>query len=218
MSSSEEVDKIKEQVQSQRPDLGKEDWEKVRSSVHPLFKPDRAFHEVNSSMLQSGSPMARESLLVGTQWLADLHVVYGLDDRRTFRQINQGDLSRWGISLTELHAVAMENLNKLPPPMIPKIVVDGKVIPSMSNVKAIQGAASSYLLRSDLLERASFLGEKLIALIPDRDALVLFTDSSERREQLASRVRHDFQTMAERPISDQLFLVTRDGVSHIGSP
>ena len=193
-------------------ELGQESWEAVRDRIQPLLKSDKYIQEANQKTRRlKDSNKDGAVFLISAPWLADLRICFALDNKDTFRFINNLDMERWGASLESLLKVATENLSNFPAPELYVM----KLTPEMPGIGALQphgGACSSYLLHPKLFQIASQqLGRDIVAAVPARDALMLF-EYRDEKESLQRAVAHDFET-TNHPISDRLFRVTPDGIA-----
>ena len=130
-----------------------------------------------------------------------LHVVFVLDSPASVRYVTQSDLQELEIDVTELRKLTYENLAKIfPPNLVRKVINDSAMI----NLKLMDAHdASRLLLVSEHLKP----GESLVALIPDRDTLVL-APAPQNDDWSA------YRKLAKTPASDKLIF---DGVLRVTS-
>lgn len=183
--------------------LGQESLDSVRKEIFPFIRPD--------SLRGREEEEENEGELVLTDWMASLVIGYVIRIAGGFRYITTFDLQRWHIDQDELHALAIENLERLDGKMTLQKPPAGTL--PLLFVHTGDSMESSRLLSSNLYGRFSpSLKGNFIAAIPARDALILFPNEPNLRRHVQECVRKDF---SESPyaISDRLFLVTKDGVT-----
>jgi uncharacterized protein YtpQ (UPF0354 family) len=194
----------------QHSELGKESWATVQSNIVPLIKPDKYVQDVNQMMLMKRDGDDKFGI-AHTRWLVDLCVCYAIDAERTFRFVNESDLKRWGVTVDKLHRIAIKNLIGFPKPrfmLAPQMPGASK----FGVLEASVGTCSSYVLHPRLYQWISpVLGNKILAAIPSRDAMMLFKDEGQAR-QLLPVVERDFKSQ-QHAVSDRLFRVTPDGIT-----
>ena len=191
--------------------LGQESWEEVRSRILPLLKTDKYIQEANERTMRKDQTSDSSAFLISAPWLADLRVCFALDNKDTFRFINNVDMQRWNVSLETIAQVAIENLEALPDPEVIVMRLNEDQ-PAVGGLQPRAGAASSYLLHPKLHQFASSkISGQIAAAVPSRDALILF-EYRGQRAGLLKAVSHDFAT-TNHPLSDRLFQVTPDGIA-----
>ena len=147
--------------------LGQESWEEAQARLLPLLKP--------RSYLNSDSA-ARYSL--ASEWLADVVICYALRSKDIFRFVTAADVDRWQTDAQALHQVAVANLCRLawPTKLEGARQRDGG---RLIVIATGDGLASSRLLHPDLHRLfCGPLGSPFRAGIPDRDTLVVYSDSA----------------------------------------
>jgi uncharacterized protein YtpQ (UPF0354 family) len=177
-------------------------YEQVRDRVMPqIFPRDR--------LGPSGTrPLACQ------EFVNDTVIVYVIDQEGSYRSIGAEDLARWDVDAETLHAQALSNLADRSTGIQVQAVpgAGGSILAAIFQ----QGDAydASRLLLDALHENLRpVLGSPFLAGIPNRDFLICFrTDAGELRDKLAAQIAEDFAKMPY-PITDQLFLVTADGVA-----
>ncbi len=181
--------------------LGQESWEDARARLLPLLKP--------RSYLNSDSA-TRHSL--ASEWLADVVICYALRSKDIFRFVTVADLDRWQTDAQALHQVAVANLCKLswPTRLEGARQRDGG---RLIIIATGDGLASSRLLHPDLHRLFSGpLGSPFRAGIPDRDTLIVYSDSRRLSQRTERQLRKDHRT-SSYPITSRPFLVTPDGIA-----
>lgn len=181
--------------------FGQESWDEIRLQVLPVLKP-RAY-------IKPDTPTQH---LLTTEWLIDVLICYVIQSKKIYRFITGWDLERWGTSASELHRIALDNLQALPWPRRlegSRQKDGGRVI----LVETGDSLASSRLLHPDFHKLLSGpLGSPFWAGIPDRDTLVTFSDRRALKQRIARKLRKDHDSSAY-PITPRPFLVTRDGIA-----
>jgi uncharacterized protein YtpQ (UPF0354 family) len=178
-------------------------WEQVRERIMPQIFPRSKV-----------TPLRGRIPLTTQEFVNDTVIVYVIDEQDAYRSIRRDDLQRWGVDMETVHRQALENLTSRSTGMQVQAIPDegGNIIATIFQ----QGDAydSSRLLLPALHENLRpVLGSPFLAGIPNRDFLVCFrTDADDLRDRLAAQIAADFGKMPY-PITDQLFLVTADGVA-----
>jgi uncharacterized protein YtpQ (UPF0354 family) len=192
---------VKSLGQSMDLPLGQESWEEAEGRLLPLLKP-RAYLK---------SDTATQYLHVN-EWIADLVICYALRSKDIFRFVTGADLERWETDAQTLHQVAIANLCRLgwPSRLEGARQRDGG---RLIVVTTSDGLASSRLIHPDLHRLFSGpLGSPFRAGIPDRDTLVVYSDSRRLNQQTERQLRKDYRT-SSNPITPRPFLVTPDGIA-----
>jgi uncharacterized protein YtpQ (UPF0354 family) len=181
--------------------MGSELLEEVRDCILPMLKP--------RDYIDPKSPTQH---LQTTEWLADVLICYVIKVKKFFRFVTGWDLRRWETTPEALHALALENLSKLPWPR----EMHGSRQPSGGRVILIDtndSLASSRILHPELHRLFSGpLGSPFWAGIPDRNTLVVFSDRRSVKQRIARQLFKDYKKSAY-PITPQPFLITRDGIA-----
>jgi uncharacterized protein YtpQ (UPF0354 family) len=181
--------------------MGYELLEEVRDNILPMLKP--------RDYIDPKSPTQH---LQTTEWLTDVLICYVIKVKKFFRFVTGWDVNRWETTPEALHALALENLAKLP---WPKELVGsrqhdgGRVIVVDTN----DSLASSRILHPDLHRIFSGpLGNTFWAGIPDRNTLVVYSDRRSVKQRIARQLFKDYKKSAY-PITPRPFLITRDGIA-----
>jgi len=178
-------------------------WEQVRERIMPQIFPRTKV-----------APLDGKIPLTTQEFVNDTVIVYVIDEQDAYRSIRGQDLAAWDVDLESLHRQALENLTDRSTGMQVQAIPDegGNIIATIFQ----QGDAydSSRLLLPTLHENLRpVLGSPFLAGIPNRDFLICFrAEASELRDRLSAQIASDFGKMPY-PITDQLFLVTADGVA-----
>ncbi len=181
--------------------MGEESWEEAQARLFPVLKP--------SDYFKSGGP-AQHQLRI--DWLADVKICYALRSKSLFRFVTGWDVNRWETDNDTVHKIAIENLTKMPWPsrMEGSRQHDGGRVVLVETGDSL---ASSRLLHPELFPLFSGpFGGPFLAGIPDRDTLVLFSNRKNLKQRIGRTVAKNCRKSAY-PITDRLFLVTKDGIA-----
>lgn len=143
----------------------------------------------------------------------DTVIVFVIDMPHMTVSITVEQLMRWGLTSDDLDVIARENL-ALYSPQLEIQFVESAEGGRAAIVAAQDGYDAARLLLSSLHDRlAPELRGDFYVATPARDMfLALSCDPPEFVERLQKRVELDFKRLPY-PISNQLFVVTRDGVA-----
>jgi uncharacterized protein YtpQ (UPF0354 family) len=89
--------------------LKTDSWPDVKNRIYPMIKP--ASNEDNDT--STGIELKNSDLPIIEPYLAELHVVYVIDNEGYYTYVNSDDLKQWNINKDSLSKTAMENLNIL---------------------------------------------------------------------------------------------------------
>lgn len=174
----------------------------VRDRVMPMLIPE-------SLWARSFSEFVSET------WIADLRIMYVVDEEDAYWYIRRSLLAKWDTSLQELHKIALENLDSYfasNPGAMTKI--DGENGPKLLMPSTADAYNSVRLLNEPFhrdLQR--LLGPEFAVGIPNRDFFVAVSlKNTETVRRVRGKVASDFQTM-DHPLTDRLLIVSTDGVS-----
>ena len=152
---------------------------------------------------------------VARPWVADLMILYVVDESQAYWYIRDDLLQSWNLSRDELHNLAMENLaayfEKEPVEFMlsgedhgPKLLIPSR--PDAYNTSRLLCEPFYFRLRE-------LLGREFAVGIPNRDFFVAVSlDSDSMVEQIRRKVETDYHQM-DHPLSDRLLLVSADGIS-----
>jgi uncharacterized protein YtpQ (UPF0354 family) len=171
-------------------------FEELRERVFPMLKPLSLLATVRERKL----PM-----LVYRPFLADLMIAYVIDEPNQVAYINEQHLERWGIAEHELHEQALQNLRRRTDER-GNYTAAGTGEQRLIIFNTQDGFDATRLLLPSLLERwrPEFSGRMVIG-VPNRDFLILFSDSdSTILANLAHQIQMD-ATNREHGLTDQLF-------------
>ena len=152
---------------------------------------------------------------VGESWIANLAILYVVDESNAYWYIHEKLLSKWNIDRDQLHQIALDNLDRyFDHNQIELICMSKEEGPNM----VIQSRPDAYnasqvLSRSFYQQARRFLGSEFLAGVPNRDFLLAISLSeSHVIEKIQHNIASDYLTM-DHPLTDQLLVVTADGVS-----
>jgi len=143
----------------------------------------------------------------------DTVIVLVIDMPQMTVSITTEQMVRWGMQADDLDAIARENLASYSPEL-PVQLVNSAEGGRAAIVSRQDGYDAARLLLGTLHKRLSkeLRGDFYVAT-PSRDMFVAFTcDPPAFVERLRERVNHDYRRLPY-PISNDLFVVTRDGVA-----
>ena len=151
----------------------------------------------------------------GERWVADLAILYVIDESNAYWYIHHDLLKKWGINREQLHQIALENLDRyFEDNQIELICMSKEDGPNMIIQSKPDAYNASQILSKSFYQQArTFLGSEFLTGIPNRDFLLaLNLSQSHIIEQIQSNIANDYLTM-DHPLTDQLLVVTADGVS-----
>lgn len=190
------------QVQGWGKEQTEPDFASVRDRIMPMLYPEEVWAE-------------RFPNFISAPWVGGLVILYVVDESQAYWYIRQDLLDSWGLTQEGLNAVALENLDRY---------FDAQ--PMDFSLAGDEGGPRLLIpARPDAYNTARLLSEKFHARlhdvmggefavgIPSRDFFVAVSlESAETVEHIRKKVGDDFRQM-DHPLSDQLLLVTRDGVT-----
>ena len=143
----------------------------------------------------------------------DTVVVFVLDMPQMTVSITVEQMLRWGLQVDDLDTISRENLDSYAPDLQIQLV-DSSEGGRAAIVSQQDGYDAARLLLASLHDRlAPQLNGDFYAAAPARDMFLAMTcDPDEFVERLRHRVEHEFKRLPY-PITDELFVVTRDGVA-----
>ncbi len=178
------------------------DLDEVRDRVMPMLIPESLWARSFSEFVSDG-------------WIANLRIMYVVDEEDAYWYIRSSLFGRWSVSLEELHTIALRNLDTYfanHPSHMTK--VDGEDGPKLL-MPANADAYNSVRLLNEPFHRdlQCLLGPEFAVGIPNRDFFVAVSlKSSETLKRVRGKVASDFQTM-DHPLTDRMLIVSTDGVS-----
>lgn len=190
-------------LENHRPGDAVLSWERIRERVMPLL--------CVAEKWQEQFPTA-----VGREWVGGLAVLYVVDEKNAYWHIPQTLMEQWDVGLEELDQKARANLDGYfeRQPMEFTLVGDEAEGPRLLlPVKSDLYNTSRLLSESFHAKLRTLLGQEFAVGAPCRDFFVgVSLHSPETLNHVRRKVGEDFHHL-EDPLSDQLLLVTHDGVS-----
>ncbi|MFN5800168.1 MAG: DUF1444 family protein [Planctomyces sp.] len=148
-------------------------------------------------------------------WVGGLSIGYVIDEDDSYRYVQDGMLSDWGVSVDELHNASLQNLRMWSEDHPLEVTVVGSeeqprmlmpVRPDAYNCSRVLDPGFHARLRS-------MFGAQLVLGMPNRDFFVAVSiRQPELIQHVRDRVDADFQTM-HHPLTRRLLLLSPDGVS-----
>lgn len=182
-------------------EVGELDFESAKARIMPRVQPVSIFEHLS------------EDMVAHIPFVNDTVIVFVLDMPHMTVSITTEQLVTWGVTVEDVDELARENLDLYAPEL------DMKVIESAEGGRAVivaeqDGYDAARLLMSDLYDRlVGHLGPDFYVATPARDMFIaLSSDPCDFVSRLSERVREDHQRLPY-PITEDLFLVTRDGIA-----
>jgi hypothetical protein len=177
----------------------------VRDRLMPMLYPEEVWREKFQDIL-------------GEPWVAGLAILYVVDESNAYWYVRQELLERWGLSLTDLHDIALDNLQSYfeRQPMEMAVAESESGGPSMMMPGKPDTYNSVRLLCQSFLTKLREVAEGDLAVgVPGRDFFVAVSmKRPEMVDRIRSRIREDFR-QTDHPLTDRMLLVTADGVSEL---
>lgn len=170
--------------------------QKIFPQIHPL-----SFFRDRRADLYACQPFVNDTL-----------VLYMIDFDGACVPVSTEQLVRWGIDVDDLDELARQNLSAHRPRL--RLALHESDRGTAAVINTGDGYDASRLLLEQLhLKLAPELGVTFLVAIPARDAFIAFpTEPNDFVDQLKRRAAIDYRKLPH-PITDDLFLVTRDGVA-----
>jgi uncharacterized protein YtpQ (UPF0354 family) len=181
--------------------LGSMTLEFVRPRIMPRIQPESIFQHLSREMV-AHVPFVNETV-----------VVFVIDLPQMTVSITTEQMIRWGVGIDELEEIAKGNLDKYAPELEVQIV-ESKEGGRAAILAEQDGYDAARLLLTNLFDTlAPRLGGNFYVALPARDMfLALSADPEPFVKRLQDRVMHDYRRLPY-PITNDFFLVTRDGVA-----
>lgn len=179
---------------------------------------DETFDQVKARIMPRIQPMSifehlSKELVAHVPFVNNTVVVFVLDMPHMTVSITTEQVIRWGITIDEVEEIARENLDLYAPEL------EMQVIESAEGGRAVivaeqDGYDAARLLLGDLHAKlAAQLGADFFVATPARDMFIaLSCEPTDFVDRLRKRVAEDFSRLPY-PITQDLFLVTQDGVA-----
>ncbi len=182
-------------------EIAEDSFDQVKAKVMPRIQPISIFEHLS------------EELVAHVPYVNDTVIVFVLDMPHMTVSITTEQVIKWGITIDDLEEIARDNLDIYAPEL------EMQVIESAEGGKAVivaeqDGYDAARLLLGDLhMKLAAQLGPDFYVATPARDMFIaLSCEPVEFVDRLRSRVAEDFSRLPY-PITQDLFLVTQDGVA-----
>jgi uncharacterized protein YtpQ (UPF0354 family) len=184
------------------PSETESDFASLSDRICLMLKPIELLVEVRERRL----PM-----LVYREFLADLIIVYTIDEERSVAFINEDHLERWSITEQELHARALVNLQARTNEV--RFTTTGTGEQRLFIYSTGDGYDATRLLLTEMLTQwAKSLPGRLIVGIPNRDFLIAFSDANpDTLQAIAHQIQVDSAQRA-LGLTDQLFTLEKGAV------
>jgi uncharacterized protein YtpQ (UPF0354 family) len=173
----------------------------ARPRIMPRIQPESIFQHLSREMV-AHVPFVNQTV-----------VVFVIDLPQMTVSITTEQMLRWGLTVDDLEQIARANLD-LYTPSLELQIVESKEGGRAALLSEQDGYDAARLLLTDLFTRlAPTLGGNFYVALPARDMfLALSAEPEPFVKRLHDRVEHDFKRLPY-PISQEFFLVTRDGVA-----
>ncbi|PHQ79176.1 MAG: hypothetical protein COB69_08465 [Phycisphaera sp.] len=173
----------------------------VRERIMPRIQPESIFEHLSRELV-AHIPFVNGTVIVFVTDLPNMTI-----------SITTEQMIRWGMSCEELEQVARENLNNYTPELDMQFV-ESKEGGHAAIIGEQDGYDAARILMGGLYNTlVDRLGPDFLVAIPARDMFVaLSAGPSTFLQRLHRRVVQDYNRLPY-PITDELFLVTRDGVA-----
>ena len=182
-------------------EVADESFDQVKARIMPRIQPVSIFEHLS------------EELVAHAPFVNDTVIVFVLDMPHMTVSSTTEQIIRWGIDVEELEEIARENLELYAPDL------EMQVIESAEGGRAVivaeqDGYDAARLLLGDLHPKLALqLGPDFFVATPARDMFIaLSCEPTDFVDRLRKRVSEDFSRLPY-PITQDLFLVTRDGVA-----
>ncbi|MDA1165624.1 MAG: DUF1444 family protein [Planctomycetota bacterium] len=148
-------------------------------------------------------------------WVAGLAILYVVDETDAYWYVRQDLIESWGLSVDDLHAIALTNLNEYFAKNPMELLQTGEPGGPQLLLPQRPDAYNSARLLSTTFHASlqEILGREFVAGVPNRDFFVAVSlDSDDVIQQVRAKVVDDHNRM-DHPLSKRLLLISSDGVS-----
>jgi uncharacterized protein YtpQ (UPF0354 family) len=175
------------------------DYDSLADRIYPMIKPIELLVEVRERNL----PM-----LVYHEFLANLIIIYAIEEGRSFAYINEDHLEQWGVTENELRDRALVNLRRRTVDI--RYTTAGERNQRLFIFNSGDGFDATRLLLTEMLTQwARMLPGQLVIGIPNRDFLIAFSDSDpDILQAIAMQIQADSAQQANG-LTDQLFTLIK---------
>ncbi|HEX8323767.1 MAG TPA: DUF1444 family protein [Tepidisphaeraceae bacterium] len=155
----------------------------------------------------------KASKIVTQPVVEGLAVTYVLDGDRTIAYVPTSALERWGITVDELHDLALGNLIRQSQQIQAHAAQDENGDVNLILFQTMDGYDATRLLLPSLHDKLrEHLGSPFAAAIPNRDILLCFRNEADNVQRIGNQVAEDYRSRPYQ-VTEGLFLVTADGVA-----
>jgi len=145
--------------------------------------------------------------------ISGLSVAYAIDSDRSIAYVPLAQFETWNISREEVHHTAVENLIHRSEATNVQVAEDDSGKVDLVLFQTGDGYDASRILLPTLHQSLrELLGSPFVAAVPNRDILICLRHDPQTVARVQSQVEEDFQKMPHQ-VTDQLFLITADGVA-----
>lgn len=164
-------------------------------------------------VLSAEGAASRGPSVVTAPFIEGLTIAYAIDSDRTISYLNRSHFASWNMDMEQLHETAIENLISRSEQMSAQAAQDEDGRVTLIFFQQMDGYDASRILLPTLHDRLrEHLGSPFAAAIPNRDILLCFRNEPEMIARLKGQIAEDYRSMPHQ-VTDQLFLVTADGVA-----
>ena len=155
----------------------------------------------------------KASKIVTQPLVEGLGVSYVLDGDRTIAYVPTEAVEGWGLTVDELHTLAIENLVRQSQSIQAHAAQDESGNVNLILFQTLDGFDATRILLPSLHDKLrEHLGSPFAAAVPNRDILLCFRNDEENRQRIRTQVAADYRSRPYQ-VTDALFLVTADGVA-----
>jgi uncharacterized protein YtpQ (UPF0354 family) len=150
--------------------------------------------------------------LVGENWVADLAILYAVDEEKVFWYLTRGHLKTWQVGFEEVQRLARQNLDAYFD-RHPGTFVTGPEGGIAMPAERDSYNASRLLSPKFRQQLQQLLGPQFVIGVPQRDFFIAFQETdADLMKRIKQQVAHDFDR-AEHALTKRLLFVSPDGVS-----
>ncbi|WP_437192911.1 DUF1444 family protein [Planctomicrobium sp. SH527] len=186
-------------------DIRSPDFEQVRDRIMPVLYSESDWRE----------NMQEQS---GQQWVAGLAILYVVDESDSYWYVREELLKKWGLSLADLHEIAIDNLQSYfeRQPMELRVSTLGESGIRLVMPNRLDSYNTTRLLCPDFLAslREVMHGDLIIG-VPGRDFFLTTSFGNQSIVEWVQAQAHFAHKEIDHPLTDRLLLVTADGVSEL---
>lgn len=179
--------------------------ENIRDRIMPMLYPEDVWKEQFPSF-------------VGQPWVGRMMVLYVVDESQAYWYIREDQLTQWGITGDDVHQIALDNLEEYFERHPMELAVGGgDGGPTIVMPTGPDSYNAARLLSESFRDKLRDVMSGTFAVgLPGRDFFVAVgLEPREMLDHVRRKVRDDYAQM-DHPLSKELLLVSRDGVSSFG--